>query len=402
MVTYDDTQQPEYVWRTTDEQKYVTIKIEDRPQFKLTSEGENDVFAGDTGNLSFTMKNTGTRTASNASIQLSTHSSSVYFGSPSSASSSTSLYVPTLEPGERTTVSAQVGAGAETAAGEYPVDAAVSYKNQNGVTEQSDTMTTGVTVRPERSFELRDVSTENFRVDEDEAQINATLVNTGPGDAQNIAVQLGQTSTVTATNGESSVGSLAVGESAPVSFTVTIPDSAEPGTNTFPFTVQYENNDGDIRTTDTPIRKSITIGSERDPFTITNVSTDVSPGGSDSVTVGVRYNGEKPVSATNAKIFVSDPISSSDDGAYLGTIQPGETKNATFTVSAGSSALVKDYAASVEVRYDTVDGDTKYTDGLPIGISVSPASGGLPVPLPVIVVALLVVAGGAYVLYRRR
>lgn len=401
-VTYSDTEQPEYIWSTIDERKDVTITVEDRPQFDVVSEGNNAVFAGDTGSLSFTLENTGTRTANAASVQLSTQSGSLYFGSPSNAQGETSLYVPTLDPGETTTVSAQVGAGSETSPGEYPVNAVVSYENQNGVTEQSDTLTTGVQVRPERSFELRDVSTENFRVDENEARINATVVNTGPGDARNVAVQLGQTSTVTATNGESSVGDLAVGESAPVSFTVTIPASAEPGTNTFPFTVQYENADGDVRTTDTPIRKSISIGPERDPFTVTNVSTGVSPGGSDSVTVGIRYNGAEPVSATNAKIFVSDPISTSDDGAYLGTMQPGETTNATFTVSAGSGALTKAYAASIEVRYDDTDGDTKYTDGLPIGIPVSPSSGGLPVPLPVIVVAVLVVAGGAYVLYRRR
>ncbi|MBP1954986.1 hypothetical protein J2752_001898 [Halarchaeum rubridurum] len=401
-VVYSDTEQPEYTWSTIDERKYVTITVEDRPQFDVVSEGENAVFAGDTGNLSFTLENTGTRTAHAASVHLSTQSGALYFGSPSNAQAETGLYVPSLEPGERTTVSAQVGAGPETAAGEYPVNAVVSYENQNGVTERSDTLTTGVQVRPERSFELRDVSTENFRVDENEARINATVVNTGPGDAQNVAVVLGQTATVTPTNGESAVGDLAVGESAPVSFTVTIPASAEPGTNTFPFSVQYENADGDVRETDAPLRKSITIGAERDPFTVTNVSTGVSPGGSDSVTVRVQYNGDEPVSATNAKLFVSDPISTSDDGAYLGTMTSGETKNATFTVSAGSGALTKEYAASVEVRYDDADGDTKYTDGLPIGVPVTPSSGGLPVPLPVIVVVVLVVAGGAYVLYRRR
>lgn len=402
MVTYDGSQQPEYVWRTTDERKYITIKIEDRPQFEIVSEGNNSVFAGDTGNLSFSVKNTGTRTASAASVHLTSQTSAVYFGSRSSGSSSTGLFVPTLEPGETTTLSTQVGAGSETEPGEYPVNTVVSYENQNGVTMTSDTLTTGISVNPERSFALRNVSTENFRVDENEARINATVVNTGPGDAKNVAVLLGQTATVTPTNGESAVGDLAVGESEPVSFTVSIPASAQPGTNSFPFSVEYENADGDVRTTETPIRQSLTIGSERNPFTITNVSTGVSPGGGDSVTVSIRYNGDQQVSATNAKLFVSDPISTSDDGAYLATMHPGETKTATFTVSAGSGALTKEYAASIEVRYDDTDGDTKYTDGLSIGIPVSPSSGGLPVPLPVIVVVVLVVAGGAYILYRRR
>jgi len=404
LVKYGDAKQPEYIWRTKDDKKYVTITVEDRPQFDVVSEGHNAIFAGDTGDISFTLQNTGTQTAKDSSVRLSTQSNAVYFGKPTNAKGNTNLYVPSLEPGESTTVSAQVGAGFETAAGEYPIDAVVSYENQYGVTERSDTLTTGVTVRPERSFELRNVSTDNFRVDENEARINATVVNTGPGDARDVSMQLelGQTTTVTATNGESAVGDLAVGESAPVSFTVAIPDSAEPGTNTFPFTVQYENADGDVRTIDTPIRQSIAIGPERDPFTVTNVSTGVSAGGSDSVTVRIRYNGDKPVSATNAKIFVSDPLSTSDDGAYLGTMEPGETKNATFSVSAASSALIKEYDASVEVRYDEADGDTKHTDGLQIGIPVSPESGGPPIPAPAIVAAVLVMAVGVYIPYRRR
>lgn len=401
IVTYGDGE-PEYARSQTTERKYVTITIEDRPQFNIISEGNNAVFAGDTGNLSFRLKNTGTETATASSVRLSSQSSAIYFGSEPSASSSTSLYVPTLKPDETTTLSTQVGAGSETRPGEYPVNAVISYQNQNGITETSDTLTTGVTVRSERSFALRNITTENFRVDENEARINATIVNTGPGDARNVAVRLGQTSTVTVTNGESAVGDLEVGESAPVSFTVSIPTSAEPGTNTFPFSIQYENADGDVRTTETPLRKSITIGPERNPFTITTVSTDVSVGSSDTVTVRVRYNGDQPVTAVNAKLFASDPITVSDDGAYLGTMQPGEMKNATFTVSAAANALTKEYAASIEIRYDDTDGDTKYTDGLSIGIPVSPASGGPPVPLPVIAVVVIVIAGGAYILYRRR
>ncbi|WEL26774.1 S-layer protein [Haloferax volcanii] len=401
MVTYGSVDGPEYTWRTVTREKSVTVEVEDRPQFEVVSEGNNAVFAGDTGQLSFALENTGTRTATSSSVQLTTQSPTIFFGTMQNPQSSTSLYVPTLEPGERTNLSVQVGAAAETQAGEYPVNLAVSYQNQNGVTETSDTLTTGIAVNPERSFEIRDIETERFRVDEGEAKINAQVVNTGSGTANNLAVQIGNTALVTPTNGESAIGDLAPGESKPVSFTVSIPAGAEPGTNTFPFVVEYENQDGDVRTT-SPIRKSIAIEPEQDPFTVVGVNTSVSPGATDTVDVTVQYNGEEPVSATNAKLFVSDPISTSDDGAYLGEMQPGETKTATFTVSAGSSAVVKAYDASVEVRYDEADGDTRYTDGLPVGIALSPSSGGLPVPMSVLGVVALLGIGAIAVIYRRR
>jgi len=409
-ISYEHTQSVSYgpyseTFRKMSEKKdieYIELTVEKKPQFKLIADDENEVFGGDTGELSFAVKNTGTKTATDASVQLRSQSPALYFGSRSSPQSSTSVYISSIAPGESKNLSAKIGAEARTEPGHYPIETTLSYTNENGVTKRSDTLTTGVLVQPERRFALTNIQTKRFRVDETDATIQAEIVNTGLGNANNVAVQLASLPGITATNGETAVGDLAPGESKPVSFTVSIPEAAEPGTNTFPFTVEYENANGDIRTTTSPIRKALEIGAEQSPFEVVNVSTDVSPGGSDTVTVRVQYQGEQPVSATNAKLFVSDPLSTSDDGAYLGSMEPGETKVATFTVSAGSDALVKDYDASVELRYDEQNGDTKYTDGLPIGITIASGSGGLPVPLPVIGGLIVVVIGAGFILYRRR
>ncbi|MFB6121956.1 MAG: CARDB domain-containing protein [Haloferacaceae archaeon] len=400
-VTYSDTQQPEYTWLENDERKYVTIRVEDRPQFEIVSEGSNSLFAGDTGNLSFALKNTGTREATAASVQLSSQAPEVFFGNPSNPQRTTSLYVPSLAPNETANLSVQVGATGDVSPGEYPVETVVSYQNQNGVTERSDALTTGVTVRPERTFAISDLRTRNFRVDESEARITGNVVNTGEGVARNVVVRLRANAPVTPTNDESAVGDLAPGEAKQVSFTTAISEDAQPGTNSFAFVVEYENVDGDVRTAGNPVRKSVTIGEERDPFRVVGVNTTVTPGGTADLRVRLRYLGDDPVSATNAKLFVSDPISSSDDGAYLGTVEPNETTTATFRVSAASAALVKSYAASVEVRYDEPDGDTRFTDGLSLGVPVSESESGPPV-LPIAVVVGLVVLGAGAYLYRRR
>jgi hypothetical protein len=400
-VTYSDTQQPEYVWLENEERKYVTIRVEDRPQFEIVSEGSNALFAGDTGTLSFSLKNTGTREATAASVQLSSKAPEVFFGNPSKPKSSTSLYVSSLAPGETTNLSVQVGASGDVSPGEYPVETVVSYQNQNDVTEQSDALTTGVAVRPERTFAIRDIQTRNFRVDESEATLTGTVVNTGEGAARNVVVRLKANSPVTPTNGESAVGDLAPGEAKQVSFTTAISEDAEPGTNSFSFVVEYENADGDVRTAGNPVRKSVRIDAERDPFRVVGVDTSVTPGGTANLDVELQYVGDDPVSAANAKLFVSDPLSSSDDGAYLGQLDPNETTTATFRVSAASAALAKSYAASVEVRYDEPDGDTKFTDGLSLGVPVSESESGPPV-LPIAVVVGLVVLGAGVYLYRRR
>jgi hypothetical protein len=185
-----------------------------------------------------------------------------------------------------------------------------------------------------------------------------------------------------------------------VNFTVSVAGDAEPGTNSFAFAVEYENAAGDVLAA-APVRQALTVEPRRAPFAVENVSTDLAPGGTARLDVTLRYRGDRPVSAANARLFPTDPLSSADDGAFLGRLAPGETATATFTVSAGASAVPKTYDSSVEVRYDEPDGDTRFTDGMPVGVPVSESSGGLPV-LPLGAVALVVLAAGGYALLRRR
>ncbi|MFB6256847.1 MAG: COG1361 S-layer family protein, partial [Haloplanus sp.] len=163
-----------------------------------------------------------------------------------------------------------------------------------------------------------------------------------------------------------------------------------------------ENADGDVLTVSNRIRKTVVIGAERDSFEVSNVSTTVTPGGTAQLTADVRYLGDEPISAVNARLFTSDPLSTSDDGAFLGTMDPGDTTTATFRISATSDALPKQYASSIEVRYDERDGDTKFTDGMSIGVPVSEPSGGPPVPPVVIGVVVVLAVIGGVVWYRRR
>ncbi|GAB6861686.1 COG1361 S-layer family protein [Haloplanus litoreus] len=391
----------EYVWLDKERTVELTITIEERSEFDIVSEGTNELFAGDTGSLAFTIKNSGTQTARNATVRLTSRASGLYFGSPATPERENGVFVESLEPNETRRVSVQVGATDDLSPGTYPVDTVVSYRDTNDIGKQSDTLTTGVQVRPERSFAIENVETENFRVDESEARLTGQVTNTGTGVARNVVVRMDDQGPVMPTNGESAVGTLEPGESADVSFTAAIAGDAEPGTNSFPFEVEYENADGDLRTASNPIRKTVAVEPERDRFQVSNVSTSVTPGGTAQLSAEVTYVGDSPISAVDARLFTSDPLSTSDDGAFLGRMDPGETRTATFRVSATSDALPKEYGASVEVRYDEADGDTEFTDGMAIGVGVEESAGGPPV-LPIVGALVLLVVIGGGIWYRRR
>jgi S-layer domain len=378
----------------------IEIRIEDRPEFELTATEQTTVVAGDTRQVSYELVNTGTQTARDATVRLETQTPGVFFGKQTSQSTTTSVFVSELSAGDSHAFRLQMGAGPDVAGGTYTVAAGVEYENQNGVARTSDPLSTGVTVASERNFALESMSLTDFRVDESEARIEATISNEGPVPANNVVVRIGETSAVSVVNGESAVGDLTVGDSAPVSFTVAIPNEAEPGSISMPFSVEYENADGDIQTLSTPLRKPLEIQPEQDRFEIVGVNTSVTPGGAATLDVQLRHTGSEPVSNANARLFTNDPLSSSDDGAFLGEIGPGETVTAQFRVSASGDALPKSYGSSVEVRYDEADGDTRFTGSLSAGIPVSDSEGGgLPL-LPVGIGAIVLLGGGA-VVYRR-
>jgi hypothetical protein len=402
-IIYDRLEQPEFVTTTETLRTTVSLRVEARPQFRVTAGGTDGLFAGDTDRLALTVENVGTRAAADTRLGLSTGAPELYFGPTAAPQPRTGVFVGRLGPDESREVSVRVGATDDAVPGSYPVRANVSFENENGVTERADTRTVGVTVGAERRFALRNLETERFRVDEGEARVTADLANVGEAPARGVVVRLrgGPDSPVTPTNGEAAAGDLAPGESAPVSFTVSVAGDAEPGTNSFAFAVEYENAAGEVRTVADPLRRPLTIEPRREPFAVTDVSTTVSPGGSGTLDVTLRYDGEEPVSAANARFFPTDPLSSADDGAFLGRLEPGETVTATFAVSAGGSALPKTYDSSIEVRYDEADGDTRFTDGMPVGVPVSRSDGGPPV-VPIGVGAAVVLVGGAYVLLRRR
>jgi hypothetical protein len=387
--------------RDVEDVEYVTMTVSDQPEFEVVSEDANRIFAGDTGEFGFTIRNVGTERATDATVALSTNTPGVFFGKRSSAAPESSVYVASLGVNETESFSVNVGAREDVSPGTYPITATVAYEDESGIAGRSEPLQAGLRVRPERSFSLRNVTTADFRVDEPEAEIRASLVNEGPAPARNVVARLSAADPFTVTGGETAVGDLAVGEARPVSFTVSIPEGADPGTRSFDVGVEYENTDGDLRRLSTPLRQSLTVDPERDRFAVVDTNTSVTPGGTETLAVTLEYRGEEPVANANAKLFTSDPLSSSDDGAYLGSIDPGQTVTAQFTLSASSEALAKQYDSSVEVRYEEPDGDTRFSGTLTVGIPVSEAeSGGFPL-LPAVAVALLVVGGVGTVVYRR-
>lgn len=136
-------------------------------------------------------------------------------------------------------------------------------------------------------------------------------------------------------------------------------------------------------------------------FVIINASADLKVGLKDGI-VDVAYKniGEEPTDEAIARISIFNPFSSSDDQAYIGTLQPGEERTVKFKVDVDDDATPKPYGINSEIKYKDIRGDTIISQSMKIPVIVEPAKKSYTMIIVLVLVVLLVIGGGY--LYRKR
>ena len=105
-------------------------------------------------------------------------------------------------------------------------------------------------------------------------------------------------------------------------------------------------------------------------FEIIRTNGSLLAGNEGVIEITIKNIGEEEARDVKAIITPSDPISTSDDKAYLNKMEPGIVAVATFKINADSKAVNKTYAIDTLLRYQTPEGDIKYSDILQAPVSV--------------------------------
>ncbi|MEA1866219.1 MAG: hypothetical protein U9N46_13710 [Euryarchaeota archaeon] len=108
-------------------------------------------------------------------------------------------------------------------------------------------------------------------------------------------------------------------------------------------------------------------------FEIVNVSSDLRAGKDDRVLfITYRNTGEETATEAVARISVTDPFSSTDDQAYLGTLSPGESATSVFVLDTDSGATIKPYGIDTEIRFKDAAGDLKISESMTATATIAP------------------------------
>ncbi|MDV7351173.1 hypothetical protein R3751_15480 [Halorubrum distributum] len=96
----------------------------------------------------------------------------------------------------------------------------------------------------------------------------------------------------------------------------------------------------------------------------------------------------------------SDPLDSDDDDGYIQSLEPGESTTLVFELSATSDANPKEYAASIDFRYDDERGKSMMSETYQIPVQVEDNDGpGVLSVLPLVGIGLV---GAGVTVYVRR
>jgi len=179
--------------------------------------------------------------------------------------------------------------------------------------------------------------------------------------------------------------------------------SQDASNQTYPvdLVVSYTNREGTV------VKSSVTtVGvpvNAKPVFTIQSAIPEVSRGAGKIIDVQYRNDGNVPVYYAQARITQHDPITISDNNAYLGEIAPGASATARYEVQADGAAEITTYSFDSTVRYRDASGTSLESDTIPVQISVVPAAS---TPAGTLVLAGCILAGIiiciAFLVYRQK
>lgn len=369
MVEYEYTSEidgTEHTINNSTESFSVRLVVEGSPRFEVVDTTTAVPIDG-TGDVNVTLRNTGSGLARDAIVSLQSGSADLTFENAASAST----FVGDWAPGETRTVSVDANVASGASVRLLPLRAIVSYEDDEGIPAER-TVTTGIEPGPEQSFSLEDTNV-TLRVGED-GVVSGVVRNDGPVTVENAVVVFQPTGSVTTPETEYALGDLAAGETASFRFDVTVSAEGQEGPRQFTYRIEYEEN-GDRILSD-PLYDRATVAPSRDIFEVTPTDASVEAGRSTALTVEVTNVGDEPISEVSAKLFANAPVGVSDDEAFVDSIDPGESREVVFRVSAAAGATPKAYPVSIDFRYTEPDGDTKLSDSYTVPVEVTESSDG--------------------------
>jgi hypothetical protein len=221
--------------------------------------------------------------------------------------------------------------------------------------------------------------------------ITMDIQNSGASEAYDVTAEIVPGTSISPVGPASFLGDISGNSSVATQLKVSVSKEAIAKNSSVNVLVKYKDD------RDVPRQSLLTIGvmvEGKLNFEVQTVQVNgrLTPGSERVITIPVvnagNYEAEDAVARINVvNPFATAPFSTTDDTAYIGTLQPGESGLAKFKISVDADAVPKPYVLEVEVQYWDSLGNSYTSDTMRATVTVQQPSG-----LPTLAIVLISVA----------
>ena len=258
----------------------------------------------------------------------------------------------------------------------YLYDASQNGINTIEYTYKSENVTLNIPINIKHEVSIAVISAVPDHVNaRSEGYLDLKINNTGSEDGSQAVVVLTRNgnSPVLPIDNNVYIGDFPSGSTVTCRYKVSVSDGAEKQIYPVDVAVVYQNSDGDRVTS-----RSETIGvpvGEKANFVIMSTPAELHPGNKKTITVEYKNTGDTPIYSAQARISAVDPFTSNNDIAYIGDLQPNESRSVSYDLSVDRSATIKKYGLDSEIRYRDALDNTYLSDPMKVSVDVTATQG---------------------------
>lgn len=375
--------------------KSLELRVREDARFRITGTTP-DVPVGGTGTLELDVRNTGSRSVSDATVSVAMESGTIgrtsgrqvpsptdrdslggassleglgsvtepdvsgqteSVGSGGAASLDAESYVGGWSPGETKTVRYRVSLPEDAVIRNYSVGVRVAYEDDDG-RETSGRMVTGFRPNPPPELEFRGVESD-LGVGRP-GEITGEIVNTGTTSVRDASLVLeSQGDWFTARRNQYPIGTLEPGESAGFSYPITVNGESSGGPHRFSFSVKHRD-DGETLN-EGGLSLVAEVAEPGRVFRVESVNASLTGNSRGTVAVRVTNTGDRRVTEVIPRYVSNGPLSTYSEEGFIRELAPGETHRLRLGVDADRAAE-KAYPVAVDFRYRDARGATRLSD----------------------------------------
>jgi hypothetical protein len=236
--------------------------------------------------------------------------------------------------------------------------------------------------------------------------ITVDIQNNGASEAYDVTAEIVPGTSISPIGPASFLGDVSGNSSVTTQFKVTVSKEAIAKNSSVGILIKYKDD------RDVPRQSLLTVGvmvEDKLNFEFQTIQVDgrLTPGSERVITIPIVNAGDYEAKDAVAKInivnpFATAPFSTTDDTAYIGTLQPGESGSAKFRISVDADAVPKPYILEVEVQYWDSLGNSYTSDTMRATVTVQQPSGLSTTTIIIISVAVVAVVVVLFGAMRRR